>query len=238
MSSEFNRRSFLKGSLIFGLFSFLGGLFVRKKAEGAVALRPPGAIEEEKFVGKCIRCFLCGEVCPNNAIRFAGFKDGISVMGTPYIVPRDQACILCMKCTEVCPTGALKPVKDDMHEIVANVDMGRAVVDKTTCYSYNNRICGFCYGACPLPDVALSLQNWGRPEITDKCVGCGLCEKICVQTPQAIRVIPRGDKETLAFYENYQIPDIDEHENVYPHDMVMQGKSKLNKDTGAIEVVE
>lgn len=238
MSTDINRRSFLTGSFIFGLFSVFGGLFTKKKAEGAVALRPPGAIEEEKFVGRCIRCFLCGEICPNNAIRFAGFKDGLSIMGTPYIVPRDQACILCMKCTEVCPTGALKPVKDDMEEIIAHVGMGKAVVDKAICYSYNNRICGFCYGSCPMPDVALKLGNWGRPEVTDKCVGCGLCEKICVQTPQAIRIIPRGDTETLAFYENYEIPVIDEHENLYPHDVVMQGKSRVNKDTGAIEVVE
>lgn len=238
MPSEFNRRSFLKGSFIFGLFSVLGGLFVRKKAEGAIALRPPGAIEEEKFVGRCIRCFLCGEVCPNNCIKFAGFKDGLSVMGTPYIVPREQGCILCMKCTNVCPTGALKPVKDDMQEIITNVGMGKAVVDKTICYGYNNRVCGFCYGACPMPDVALKLGSWARPEITDKCVGCGLCEKICVQTPQAIRVIPRGDKETLAYYQNYQIPKIDEDSNSYPHDDVSHVKTRVNKDTGSFEVVQ
>jgi len=43
-------------------------------------LRPPGALVEDEFQQKCIRCGLCGDVCPNQCIRFfevgAGQKSG------------------------------------------------------------------------------------------------------------------------------------------------------------------
>jgi len=29
-----------------------------------------------------------------------------------------------------------------------------------------------------------------QPEVLDACVGCGLCERSCIQMPQAIRVVP------------------------------------------------
>lgn len=211
MFEKITRRIFLKGSLIFGGIALFGGFLSRKIADAKVYLRPPGAVPEREFVGRCIRCFICGEVCPNRAIKFAGLEGDISNIGTPYITPREQGCILCMKCGQACPTGALKKVENNGDEIMKNVYMGRAVVDKTICYSYNNRICGFCQQACPYPEIALKLEVWARPVVTDKCVGCGLCEKICIQVPQAIRVIPRGEEHKIAFYENYKMPIYDEN---------------------------
>ncbi len=199
-----NRRIFLKGSLLFGVFGFFGGFIGRLKKRAHAYLRPPGAIEEERFVRRCIRCFICGEICPNKAIKFAGIDGGIINLATPYIQPREQGCILCMKCTGACPTGALERIEDDMDEIVDKVRMGRAVVDKSICFSYNNRVCGFCYEACPLPDIALKLDVFARPVVTDRCVGCGLCERICIQVPQAIRVIARGDESRRRIYEQYK----------------------------------
>lgn len=206
MLERLSRRIFLKGSLVAGAFAFFGGFAGRLKTRARAYLRPPGALDEERFAARCLRCFLCGEICPNKCIKFAGIDGGLVNLATPYIKPREQGCILCMKCTHICPTGALEPIEDDIDEIVDHVRMGRAVVDKTICYSYNNRVCGFCYEACPLPDVALRLEIPARPVVTDKCVGCGLCEKICVQVPQAIRVIPAAEEARAKIYEQYDTP--------------------------------
>ena len=56
--------------------------------------------------------------------------------------------------------------------------------------SISAKTCGVCYRACPLPDIAIYVGRLEQPHVTDKCVGCGLCERSCIQMPQAIRVIP------------------------------------------------
>lgn len=153
-------------------------------------LRPPGAAAESRFLDQCIRCGQCGEICPNRAIRYFGLENGLSSLDTPYIIPREQGCILCMQCGEICPSGALPAIAREAEAIMARVNMGQARVDTRLCLSYQGKTCGVCYRSCPLQDVALKVGMLEQPHVTDACVGCGLCERSCIQMPQAIRVFP------------------------------------------------
>lgn len=198
--SQTKRRAFLLGAVA----ATLAVRVLPKSAKAAVPrevvhmrfLRPPGATAN--FLDTCIRCGQCGEVCPNQAISYFRLEDGLGAVDTPYVVPREQACILCMKCGEVCPSGALEKIPDEAAEIIQRVRMGRAVVDKTHCLSYQGRTCGVCYRACPLQDIAMRCGMLEQPIVTELCVGCGLCERACIQMPQAVRILPATDDEEKA----------------------------------------
>lgn len=153
-------------------------------------LRPPGALPESEFESRCIRCNQCAEICPNQCIKFFGPENGLASLGTPYITPREQACILCMKCGDACPTGAIQSIVREAEPIIEKVNMGKARVNEQLCLSFQGKTCGVCYRACPLQDVAITVGRLEQPHVTDACVGCGLCERSCIQIPQAIRVIP------------------------------------------------
>ncbi|MCP4804274.1 MAG: 4Fe-4S dicluster domain-containing protein [Proteobacteria bacterium] len=160
----------------------------------ASSLRPPGAIDEDDFRSRCIRCFRCGEVCENACIEFHDLDDGLDIAFTPYIHARSRGCTTCMKCGDVCPTGAIARIEPEEEAILAGVQMGLARLNKQMCYSFAEpapRTCGVCYRACPFPGKAMTIGLYEQPTVhADQCVGCGLCEQACVHLPQAIRVIP------------------------------------------------
>jgi len=152
----------------------------------APPLRPPGALDEEAFAARCIRCGRCAEVCPYRALRPAGAGLGLEA-GTPEVVAREAPCWLCLRCPPVCPTGALAPVAS-----AREVRMGRARVAPDRCYAHQGVLCRTCLDACPLVGEAITQDDELRPVVTDRCVGCGLCEHRCPAGAPAIFVEPRG----------------------------------------------
>ncbi|MHC4922878.1 MAG: 4Fe-4S dicluster domain-containing protein, partial [Planctomycetota bacterium] len=157
-----NRRAFLErtamGVAASGV-ALLGLLAVRRRRPDALTLeqqrrgliRPPGAVDEDEFLARCIRCQRCSEVCEGDAIDLFGPGTGVHE-GTPFMVPERSACTLCLECGKACPTGALLPLDDKK-----DARIGVAVVDEHLCVSHNGSgICGACFTACPLRGKAIT----------------------------------------------------------------------------------
>lgn len=172
--------------------------FIRTaRSTDAKALRPPGAIKEEEFLSACVRCGLCVRACPYDTLHLATMGEP-TALGTPYFVARETPCFMCedVPCAKACPTGAL----DREIPNIRHADMGLAVlVDHETCLNYKGMHCSICYRVCPIRDIAITVEKQtikGRAMVipvvhSDKCTGCGTCEKQCVLEEAAIRVLPR-----------------------------------------------
>ena len=213
-STGISRRLFLKGSILSSLGMLLGGVavsavYLRPAHARNFYLRPPGAIEEKRFLAACVKCGKCAQACPYKSILMAGGEAGVGI-GTPYIVPRENPCYLCpdLPCIKACPTGALSKSVTDVEK----VRMGTAVIiDREGCLSIRGLRCEVCYRQCPLIDKAITIesrhnQRTGEHTIMepvihkDKCVGCGICEKVCVREKPVI-VIQQRVPEQKDFYE-------------------------------------
>jgi ferredoxin-type protein NapG len=198
------RRQFLLGlaKMACGVGLGAGGLALYAKQARAVpaqALRPPGALEERAFQGACIRCGMCVRDCPYNILDLAKPEQPIAT-GTPYFVARTGPCEMCedIPCVKACPTGALDHKLTDINA----ARMGLAVlVDQETCLNFLGLRCDVCYRVCPLLDKAITLEpqhnaRTGKHTMfipvvhSDKCTGCGKCEKGCVLEEAAIKVLP------------------------------------------------
>lgn len=165
----------------------------RAKASAPQLLRPPGAGTQGEFLAACIRCGQCIEACPTQILRPAAAHCHVAA-GTPYLIAREKPCDLCqghpeMQCIATCPTPALRPVTRRR-----DVRMGVAQLDRKTCLAWNSVVCKACWHACPFPNEAIRFDQRGRPVVQpEACVGCGLCEHVCLTEIPAIAITPGRD---------------------------------------------
>ncbi len=127
-SIKTDRRDFMKYSTI-GILALVAGagtLLSPEILEAESRLRPPGAVDEKEFLGLCIKCGQCLQVCPYHSIKLADIAKGHG-MGTPYIDATVRGCYACeaVPCVLACPSGAL----DHSCEKATDIKMGIAVLE-------------------------------------------------------------------------------------------------------------
>jgi ferredoxin-type protein NapF len=157
-------------------------------------LRPPGAQDELRFLGLCLRCGNCSRGCPAHIIRPDGGQRGLAGLFAPVLDFRDDYCREdCTRCLNVCPSGALKPLalEDKRRSVI-----GQPHVDMDVCLLGNDRDCAVCRNRCPFEALVLVFSETDytlTPQIDPhKCNGCGACEAACPTQPvKAIVVRPQ-----------------------------------------------
>ncbi|MCK9473051.1 4Fe-4S dicluster domain-containing protein [Sulfurimonas sp.] len=123
-----DKREFIKYSTLGVLGLVLGGgmIFSPYVLKAENRLRPPGAVDEKKFLALCIKCGQCLQVCPYHSIKLTDMAHGHGI-GTPYIDADERACYACnaVPCVLACPSGAL----DHHCEKPEDIRMGIAVLE-------------------------------------------------------------------------------------------------------------
>jgi ferredoxin-type protein NapG len=201
---KLGRRRFISDTAKTGCAVALAGLglgfYARKAAPLPLqALRPPGALENEEFLGTCLRCGLCVRACPFDTLKLATLGDEVA-LGTPYFRAREVPCEMCddIPCVVACPSGALDPELTDIDD--ARMGLA-ALVDQETCLNFQGLRCDVCYRECPVIDEAITLdlrhnERSGKHTLfiptvhSEHCTGCGKCERVCVLPESAIKVLP------------------------------------------------
>jgi polyferredoxin len=109
---DLSRRGFVVAGtgLLVASFWDLGGLSGANRNPSLI--RPPGSLDEDRFLARCIRCGQCMRICPTNIIQPALFEAGLQGLWTPAVnfrLGRSGCQVNCIACGQICPTAAIRP---------------------------------------------------------------------------------------------------------------------------------
>jgi len=206
---DMSRRKLIFSSLLGVLATPFFRLSPHKTRASEKLIRPPGALQENKFLEKCVKCGECMKVCPTNGLQPTLTEAGPEGIWTPMLVPEIGYCeYYCSLCSQVCPTGAIKELT---IEEKAEVKIGTSWINRNRCIPWKfGDPCIVCEEHCPISPKAIELVKIEviQPDGTVKtplapfintklCIGCGICENKCpVVDKPAVYVTSVGESRS------------------------------------------
>ncbi|MDR2779962.1 MAG: 4Fe-4S binding protein [Synergistaceae bacterium] len=194
-SSRDGRRNFIKNvcGIIMGI-GYMGGRNARQfmlsngiiaSRAGSSAIVPPGAMDEENFLSRCVGCAACAAACPVGIIRLTGNAHPRLVYGESYCQYN------CVECGKVCPTNAIARLdvetKRKTRIALSRLNISLCVV------TAKKQACGACAEVCPTHALVMESYDNGLgltiPSFDEEyCIGCGACLSVCPAEPVAFKV--------------------------------------------------
>jgi polyferredoxin/Pyruvate/2-oxoacid:ferredoxin oxidoreductase delta subunit len=132
-------------------------------------IRPPGALVEEDFLARCIKCGQCMRICPTNIIHPAGLEGGLEGLWSPTLNFRigTSGCQYnCTVCGHVCPTAAIRAITLDEKQgknafaLAGPIRLGTAFLDQGRCLPWSmDKPCIVCQENCPVSPKAIFTRD-------------------------------------------------------------------------------
>ncbi len=133
-------------------------------------IRPPGALAEEEFLKRCIKCGQCMRLCPTNVIQPGSIEGGLENLWTPVLNYRigSSGCQLnCTECGSACPTSAIRPITlseklgTDEFAQIGPIKIGTAFLDRNRCLPWAmDKPCIVCQENCPVSPKAIYTREY------------------------------------------------------------------------------
>ena len=136
-------------------------------------IRPPGSLDETRFLARCTKCGQCMRICPTNIIQPALLSAGLEGLWTPVLNFRigTSGCQPnCVACGNLCPTAAIRPITlderlgRDRFRSQGPIRLGTAFVDRGRCLPWAmDRPCIVCQENCPVSPKAIVTREHFQP---------------------------------------------------------------------------
>lgn len=209
-STDLTRRSFIGAGAVALFGSGIFSLNALNPSKTDRCIRPPGALKEDDFMERCIRCGECIRICATSGgcLQMSFLETGLEGLLTPISKFRIGYCEYnCNLCGQICPTKAIQPLNLEEKQ---EIKTGTAIFLKDRCIPFRlNEDCIVCEEHCPLPEKAIILEvkEFIDPRTREKrmvsypyinpdlCTGCGICENKCPLGGEAGIIITREGEE-------------------------------------------